>query len=54
MKLKDLLNEEEQNGISEDVLNEDASTTLLILSQIEGILLYQLIQSVLVVHKIST
>lgn len=33
MKLKDLLNEEEQKGISEDVLNEDASTTLLILSQ---------------------
>jgi hypothetical protein len=33
MKLKDLLNEEEQKGISEDLLNEDASTTLLILSQ---------------------
>jgi hypothetical protein len=33
MKLKDLLNEEEQNGISEDVLNEDSTQLIIMLSQ---------------------
>ena len=33
MKLKDLLKEEEQNGISEDVLNEDSTQLIIMLSQ---------------------
>jgi hypothetical protein len=33
MKLKDLLNEEEQNGISEEMLNEDSTQLIIMLSQ---------------------
>ena len=33
LKLKDLLNEEEQNGISEEMLNEDSTQLIIMLSQ---------------------